>query len=81
VLLVRPDVLLLDEATSALDESSEALLYRMLRRELPGTAIVSIGHRSTLACLHDRSIDCAWLSLATAGANVRAFAPRRRLSR
>jgi vitamin B12/bleomycin/antimicrobial peptide transport system ATP-binding/permease protein len=78
-LLVRPDVLLLDEATSALDESSEAVLYRMLRRELPQAAIVSIGHRSTLASLHDRSINCAWMTAA--GSNVRTFTPRRRQSR
>ena len=66
-LLVRPDVLLLDEATSALDELSEAVLYRMLRRELPQAAIVSIGHRSTLASLHDRSIHCGWMAPAPSG--------------
>ncbi|KAB2919323.1 MAG: ABC transporter ATP-binding protein/permease [Hyphomicrobiaceae bacterium] len=62
VLVHRPDVVLLDEATSALDEPSEAELYRLLRLELPSAAIVSIGHRSTLAPLHDRSIRCGWLS-------------------
>ena len=56
-LLTRADVLLLDEATSALDEPSEAALFRMLRAELPTAAIVSIGHRSTLAALHHRTID------------------------
>jgi putative ATP-binding cassette transporter len=56
-LLTRADVLLLDEATSALDEASEAALYRILRAELPNAAIVSIGHRSTLAALHHRTID------------------------
>ena len=56
-LLTRADVLLLDEATSALDEASEAALFRMLRAELPNAAIVSIGHRSTLAALHHRTID------------------------
>ena len=56
-LLTRADVLLLDEATSALDEGSEAALFRMLRSELPPAAIVSIGHRSTLAALHHRTID------------------------
>jgi len=55
-LLARPDVLLLDEATSALDEASEADLYRLLRRELPQAAMVSIGHRSTLGALHDRRV-------------------------
>lgn len=55
-LINRPDVLLLDEATSALDELSEARLYRLLRAELPAVAILSIGHRSTLERLHDRSV-------------------------
>ncbi|MBS0240644.1 MAG: ABC transporter ATP-binding protein/permease [Proteobacteria bacterium] len=57
VLLARPDVIVLDEATSALDEQSEARLMRRLRHELPDAAIVSIGHRSTLTALHDRTID------------------------
>ena len=56
-LLMRPDILLLDEATSALDEPSEAVLFRALKAELPNAAIVSIGHRSTLAALHHRVID------------------------
>src|SRR5262249_37588924 len=52
-LLVQPDVLLLDEATSALDKAAEALLYRLLRTLLPVTAILSVGHRSSLRALHD----------------------------
>ena len=47
-ILQKPDWLFLDEATSALDEESEAKLYTLLRRKLPDTAIVSIGHRQTL---------------------------------
>ncbi len=31
-------------------------LYRLLRERLPGTAIVSIGHRSTLAEFHERRL-------------------------
>lgn len=56
-LLVKPDVLLLDEATSAVDEAGEAALYRMLRARLPDTAMLSIGHRSTLLDLHERHIE------------------------
>jgi vitamin B12/bleomycin/antimicrobial peptide transport system ATP-binding/permease protein len=56
-LLVKPDWLLLDEATSALDEECEASLYGMLRKRLPQTTIVSIGHRSTLAAFHDRRVE------------------------
>ncbi len=52
ILLVRPDWVFLDEATSALDEPSETSLYEMLRSELPETAVVSVGHRSTLFPLH-----------------------------
>jgi ABC-type uncharacterized transport system fused permease/ATPase subunit len=53
VLLHMPDWVFLDEATSALDEPAEQALYECLRRELPGTTIVSVGHRSTLRRLHD----------------------------
>jgi vitamin B12/bleomycin/antimicrobial peptide transport system ATP-binding/permease protein len=56
-LLAKPDWLFLDEATAALDEPSEAAIYRMLRERLPGTTIVSIGHRSTLNALHDRRVE------------------------
>lgn len=55
--LAKPDWLFLDESTAALDEPSEAGIYAMLRERLPGTTIVSIGHRSTLTPLHDRRID------------------------
>jgi len=54
VLLYAPDYLFLDEATAALDEPAEAMLYRLLQERLPGTAIISIGHRSTLAAFHRR---------------------------
>ncbi|MCK0209089.1 ABC transporter ATP-binding protein/permease [Starkeya koreensis] len=56
-LLLKPDVLLLDEATSALDEPGEAALYRLLRERLPATAMLSIGHRSTLRAMHERHIE------------------------
>ena len=53
-LLHRPQWLFLDEATASLDEESEERLYRLLKKRLPGTAVVSIGHRPTLAQFHDR---------------------------
>jgi putative ATP-binding cassette transporter len=56
-LLARPDWLLLDEATAALDETTEREIYRILREALPGTTVVSIGHRSTLVAFHERRID------------------------
>lgn len=55
-LLVRPDWLFLDEATSALDEAAEASIYRTLRERLSDTTLVSIGHRSSLAGIHDRHL-------------------------
>ncbi len=55
-LLQRPDWLFLDEATSALDEPSESALYRLLAERLPGTTVVSIGHRSSLAAFHPRRL-------------------------
>ncbi|MDW8470220.1 MAG: ABC transporter ATP-binding protein/permease [Burkholderiales bacterium] len=57
-LLNRPDWLFLDEATSALPDEAGEALYRLLRERLPQTTIVSIGHRASLAALHDRVL--AW---------------------
>jgi putative ATP-binding cassette transporter len=53
-LLLVPDWLLLDEATSSLDEAAERAMYRTLCKNLPQTAILSVGHRSTLRAFHDR---------------------------
>ena len=55
-LLQRPNILLLDEATSALDEESEAALHSLLIKRLPDTAMLSVGHRASLAALHTRSM-------------------------
>jgi vitamin B12/bleomycin/antimicrobial peptide transport system ATP-binding/permease protein len=51
-LLHRPDFLFLDEATSALDETAETLVYEAVLAGLPGSAIVSVAHRSTLLQYH-----------------------------
>ena len=55
-LLQRPEWLFLDEATASLDPESEAMLYALLKRELPGTTIVSIAHRAAVAEFHDRHV-------------------------
>ena len=55
-LLARPDWIFLDEATSALDEPTEAALYQVLADHLPGTTVISIGHRSTLGAFHKRRV-------------------------
>lgn len=53
-LLYQPQWLFLDESTSALDEETEGALYRTLGEKLPGTTLVSVGHRSTLLRYHQR---------------------------
>jgi len=56
-ILAKPDWLFLDEATSAMDEAMEAEIYEILAGKLPGTTIVSIGHRASLAQFHKRHIE------------------------
>jgi len=56
-LLHAPNYLFLDEATASLDEVAEAALYHLLQDRLKGTAIISIGHRSTLGAFHRRRIE------------------------
>jgi len=57
-LLSHPDWLFLDEATSALPDEDQAALYRLIGERLPGTTLVSIGHRASLAGFHERHL--AW---------------------
>ena len=56
VLLQKPEWLFLDEATSALDEETERALYKLLKERLPKTAIISVGHRSTLNAWHSMKL-------------------------
>jgi putative ATP-binding cassette transporter len=55
-LVQKPDWLFLDEATSAVDEETEVRLYSLVRERLPGTTLVSVGHRSTLRAFHARRL-------------------------
>ena len=55
-LLHRPAWLFLDEATASLDENLEAHLYSLIAQRLPGTMIMSIAHRPTVAAYHDRRL-------------------------
>jgi putative ATP-binding cassette transporter len=57
VLFNRPQVVFLDESTSAMDEGLEHALYSLLRREMPQTLLVSVGHRSTLADFHTHRLE------------------------
>jgi putative ATP-binding cassette transporter len=56
-LLLKPRWLYMDEATSALDEKTEARALEALRTGLPGTAILSIGHRPALRGFHQKSLE------------------------
>ncbi|WP_322981009.1 ABC transporter ATP-binding protein/permease [Pseudomonas sp. C11] len=53
----RPAVAFLDESSSAMDEGLEQSLYTLLRRELPDTLLISVGHRHTLAPFHSHQLD------------------------
>lgn len=55
-LLAKPDWLFLDEATASLDEKLESEIYAVIKRELPQTSVVSIGHRSTLREMHEELV-------------------------
>ena len=55
-ILQKPEFLFLDEATASLDEPAEDHLYRLLISQLPGTTIVSIAHRESLAAFHGRRL-------------------------
>ncbi len=56
ILLQKPRWIFLDEASSALDERAEGELYRLLADELPNSAIISVGHRSSLWRYHSRCL-------------------------
>ena len=61
-LLNRPDWLFMDEPTAALPDDDQAALYRLLKEKLPGTTMVSIGHREGVAEFHARRL--AWQDLS-----------------
>ena len=55
-LLYKPQWIFLDEATSALDEQTEETMYELLAKELPDSAVISIGHRNTLRKYHQYNL-------------------------
>ena len=61
-LINRPDWLFMDEPTAALPDDAQGALYRLLKEKLPGTTLVSIGHREGLAEFHPRRL--AWQDLS-----------------
>ena len=56
LLLQRPRWIFMDEATSALDEANQTAMFAMLAEDLPGSAVLSIGHRPGLDRHHDREM-------------------------
>jgi putative ATP-binding cassette transporter len=52
IFLQKPEWIFMDEATSALDERSERILYNRLKNDLPESAVISVGHRSSLISYH-----------------------------
>lgn len=56
VLLTKPKAVFLDEATSALDVGLEAMLYQMVRDDLPETILVSVAHRGTVIGHHEQEL-------------------------
>ena len=57
ILLNQPDIIYMDESTSALDEEMEQHLYQLLIDKLPNSAIISVGHRSTLRQWHNQELN------------------------
>ena len=55
-LLLKPTWLFLDEATASLDPEAETRFYELLQQRLPGTALVSIAHRPSVARFHSRAL-------------------------
>ncbi|MBF0481916.1 MAG: ABC transporter ATP-binding protein/permease [Desulfovibrionaceae bacterium] len=56
MLLQKQTWLFLDEATSAIDEDGERVLYGLLLSRLPGAAVLSVGHRTSLEAFHERRL-------------------------
>lgn len=56
-IVFRPDWLFMDEATASLDEAAEAVVYSELKKRLPDTTMISIGHRPTLRRWHDTQLE------------------------
>ena len=63
VFLHKPQWIFLDEATSALDEDAQERLYGALKKELPGTTLISVAHRQDPQEHHQ----AVWNILSTKG--------------
>ena len=72
LLLHRPAWIFMDESTAALDEDNQDAMMQLVLDELPGSALLSIGHRPGLERFHTRS-----LTLQRAEGGARLSMPRR----
>jgi putative ATP-binding cassette transporter len=72
LLLQRPRWIFMDEATAALDEINQDAMMQLVVDDLPGTALISIGHRPGLEAFHTRT-----LKLVRAEGGARLAPPRR----
>jgi len=54
----------MDEPTASLPDEAQARLYELLKRKLPATTFVSIGHRTELAGFHERTLSWKGTSLS-----------------
>ncbi|MPN35553.1 Vitamin B12 transport ATP-binding protein BacA [bioreactor metagenome] len=55
-ILHQPEWLFLDESTSSMDTETEHHIYRLLQKNMPNTALISIGHRETLHEHHNLNL-------------------------
>jgi vitamin B12/bleomycin/antimicrobial peptide transport system ATP-binding/permease protein len=78
ILLVKPDFVFLDEATASVDEKLEADLYKELQESMPCSAVISVGHRSTLVAWHTQTLtfdgDANWVKTSLGAQSLGANA-------
>lgn len=77
LMLHQPKWIFMDEATAALDEANQDAMMQLVIDELPGAALVSIGHRPGLEAFHTRTLN---LVRSEGGARL-ARKPRKRATR
>jgi putative ATP-binding cassette transporter len=56
LLIHAPDIIVMDESTAALDKDSQRELMDLIEAKLPGTTVLSVGHRPELEAFHERKI-------------------------
>lgn len=74
VMLRRPALALLDEATNALDAASELAVLSALKRRLPGTILLVVSHRGSVATIADQRLTMAADGSASVSAGESAHA-------